>query len=72
VKEYNMKQRIEELAKQAGLNKPHGSDQEYIGNLDWRLFGELVVKECVNAVIDGTMCGDEYAMRIEKHFGIEE
>ena len=31
-------------------------------------FAELIVLECVNAVMDGTKEGDHYAMRIEKHF----
>ena len=31
-------------------------------------FAELLVLECVNAVMDGTKEGDHYAMRIEKHF----
>ena len=29
---------------------------------------ELIVLECVNAVMDGTKEGDHYAMRIEHHF----
>ena len=32
-----------------------------------RLF-ELMVFECVNAVMDGTKEGDHYAQRIEQHF----
>lgn len=31
-------------------------------------FGELIVFECVNAVMDGTKEGDHYAQRIEQHF----
>ena len=31
-------------------------------------FAELLVLECVTAVMDGTKEGDHYAMRIEKHF----
>jgi hypothetical protein len=31
-------------------------------------FAELLVRECVNAVMDGTKEGDHYAMRIEQHF----
>ena len=31
-------------------------------------FAELIVLECVNAVMDGTKEGDHYAMRIENHF----
>jgi hypothetical protein len=40
-----MNERILELARQAGLKKPHASDTEYIGNFDWREFAELMVKE---------------------------
>ena len=29
---------------------------------------ELMVFECVNAVMDGTKEGDHYAQRIEQHF----
>ena len=32
------------------------------------LFAELIVFECVNAVMDGTKEGDHYAQRIEQHF----
>lgn len=31
-------------------------------------FAELIVFECVNAVMDGTKEGDHYAQRIENHF----
>ena len=31
-------------------------------------FAELLMLECVNAVMDGTKEGDHYAMRIEQHF----
>ena len=31
-------------------------------------FAQLIVLECVNAVMDGTKEGDHYAMRIEQHF----
>ena len=31
-------------------------------------FAELIVLECVNAVMDGTKEGDHYAQRIEQHF----
>ena len=37
-------------------------DQEF-----QKLF-ELMVFECVNAVLDGTKEGDHYAQRIEQHF----
>ncbi len=41
-----MNERMLELARQAGLKKEHGSDREYVGDFDWRLFGDLLVKEC--------------------------
>lgn len=41
-----MNGRMLELAIAAGLKKDHGSDAEYIGDFDWRLFGELIVKDC--------------------------
>ena len=31
-------------------------------------FAELLILECVNAVMDGTKEGDHYAQRIEQHF----
>ena len=31
-------------------------------------FAQLMVFECVNAVMDGTKEGDHYAQRIEQHF----
>jgi hypothetical protein len=31
-------------------------------------FAELIVLECVNAVMDGTKEGDHYAQCIEQHF----
>ena len=35
---------------------------------DREKFAELIVFECVNAVMDGTKEGDHYALRIENHF----
>jgi hypothetical protein len=43
-----MNERMLELAKQAGLKKDHASDREYIGDFDWRLFGDLIVRECAD------------------------
>lgn len=42
-----MNERMLDLARKAGLKKDHGSDREYIGDFDWRLFGDLIVLECV-------------------------
>ena len=35
---------------------------------DKEKFAELIVIECVKAVMDGTKEGDHYAQRIEQHF----
>ena len=45
-----MNERIQHLAEQAGLKKPYGSDQEYIGDFDWREFARLVVQDSMNAI----------------------
>jgi hypothetical protein len=45
-----MNERMLELAKQAGLKKDHASDREYVGDFDWRLFGDLIVQECMDQV----------------------
>lgn len=45
-----MNERMMDLARQAGLKKEHGSDREYIGNFDWRMFGELMIQDCVTQV----------------------
>jgi hypothetical protein len=67
---------------QPGVLNPYRkyvSDEEYIqdnidvvravlGNNGLEKFAELLVFECVNAVMDGTKEGDHYAQRIEHHF----
>lgn len=42
-----MNARMLEIAVQAGLKKDHASDREYVGDFDWRLFGDLIVEECL-------------------------
>lgn len=69
-----MNNRMLELAIVAGLKKPHSSDQEYIGDFDWRAFGELIVDECVDCVLNS---GDRYrreyfADRLKQHFGTQD
>lgn len=56
-----------QLALKAGLKKDHGSDREYIGDLDWRHFAVLILEECSEVieknpepVYDGTF--------LRKHF----
>jgi hypothetical protein len=68
-----MNERMLNLACKAGLKKDHGSDREYIGDFDWRLFGDLIVRECVNVVkwTPSLYPNDEYVKNIKKHFGVE-
>ena len=72
-----MNDRIRELAKQAGghfsthtLTSYPAQHRESIQLWDKNIekFAELIVLECVNTVMDGTMAGEHYAMRIENHF----
>jgi hypothetical protein len=65
-----MNERMLEIAKQAGLKKDHGSDREYIGDFDWRLFGDLIVQEC--AGIANKAEPYQSSDLIRKHFGVEE
>ena len=56
---------------QTFLNKACWDGQAQYELEDWlnvERFAELIVLECVNAVMDGTKEGDHYAMRIEQHF----
>ncbi len=65
-----MNERMLEIAKQAGLKKDHGSDREYIGDFDWRLFGDLIVKECEG--IANKAEPYQSSDLIRKHFGVKE
>jgi len=67
-----MNERIWELAKKAGINLTpaqfSGVLEDEVDEFTLEDFAELIVLECVNAVMDGTKEGDHYAMRIEQHF----
>jgi len=76
-----MSDRIKELAEQAwdDTREKFGSFIDDGGSVDFtflhaydKKFAELIVFECVNAVMDGTNEGDHYAMRIEQHFDNEQ
>jgi hypothetical protein len=61
------------LAKIAGLRKDHASDREYIGDFDWRLFGDLVVAEVLAVqnhliMVDGHN-GYHLEIPTKEHFG---
>jgi len=66
-----MNERLIELAKQAGLKKEHASDREYMGDFDWREYGELIVRECIR-VVDKDDGATHVRELLEEHFGVEE
>jgi hypothetical protein len=70
--EFMMNERIRELAKKAGINLTpaqfSGVLEDEVDEFTLEDFAELIVQECVTAVMDGTKEGDHYAMRIEQHF----
>jgi hypothetical protein len=73
-----MNERIKELAEQATtiveMVGPQGYTSSY-ANFDREKFAELIVKECIDTVLD---CTVEYTTRpqvaneIKQHFGVEE
>ena len=69
-----MNEKIKQLALDAGIGFTLWDDsgREMIDNYTpeeyLEKFAQLMVFECVNAVMDGTKEGDHYAQRIEQHF----
>jgi hypothetical protein len=64
-----MNERIQELARQAGLNAPYGSDHEGLRDFDYKKFAELIVRECVS--IADRRGAYEVMDDIIEHFGVE-
>ena len=58
-----MNKRIKELLEQAGVKFVVMPDDTV-----YEKFAELIVFECVHAVMDGSKEGDWYAQKIEEHF----
>ena len=73
-----MNERIRELAEQA--RKALATDAMSGGKFDMQAyeekFAELIVKECIDQVLTGpngpAYYAVEAAMRVKKHFGVEE
>jgi len=71
-----MNERIKELARQAGLIAPYGSDREGLSDFDYREFAELIVRECCQ--FENSYGGEaglvarHYSRKIKEHFGVEE
>ena len=71
--EPKVNKQIKELAIKAGLIAPYGSDLEGLREFDYRMFAQLIVRECANKVDwilaeDGKTQGD----LIREHFFGEE
>ena len=76
-----MNRRIEELAEQCGF-KPQPSIYDRNQSFDIEKFAELIVRECINqahsvgdlrgANDDMIYGADTAAVKISKHFGVEE
>jgi hypothetical protein len=70
-----MNNRIQELAEQATTYHNGGLGTE-IESFDKEKFAELIVRECVEQVITGPNGPAHYAveaaLRLKKHFGVEE
>ena len=65
-----MNERIRELARQAGLIAPYGSDREGLSDFDYREFAELIVRECADVVYSRS--GHATPQDLYEHFGVEE
>jgi len=69
-----MNERIRELVRQAGLDDADFPIENW-DNVPLAKFAELIVKECVELVLDSSV---EYATRpqiaeeLKEHFGVEE
>ena len=66
-----MNERIRNLAEHCDFyvgNEHYNESNEEKQRLWSEKFAELIVFECVKAVMDGTKEGDHYAQRIENHF----
>lgn len=63
-----MNEKIKDFLEQAYTYSFQENRGQFVLNDFAEKFAELVVFECVNAVMDGTKEGDHYAQRIEQHF----
>ncbi len=47
-----MKVKIKDLARQAGLIAPYGTEREGLANFDYRQFAKLIIEECEKVVFE--------------------
>ena len=59
-----MNQQVKAIMIRHGLHKHITEDCQS----RMEMLAELIVRECMNAVMDGTAEGDLYVMRIDNHF----
>ena len=73
--EPKVNERIYTLARKAGLIAPYGSDREGLRDFDYRMFAQLIVRECAAIVadaVDQREPASTYVDKIKQHFGVEE
>lgn len=69
-----MNEKIEELARLAGFNPPHGDGYENKDSytyFSYEQFAGLIIKECCVFADDYQIDRPIISKRIKKHFGIE-
>ena len=69
--------RIKELAREAGLNAPYGSDHEGLRDFDYRKFAELIIRECAQVCLEqrdpanlNYKPSEHFAEAVKQHFGV--
>ena len=72
-----MNERIKELAREAGLNAPYGSDHEGLRDFDYRKFAELIIRECAQVCLEqrdpanlNYKPSEHFAEAVKQHFGV--
>ena len=68
-----MNELIRDIAIEAGLIAPYGSDHEGLRDFDYRKFAELLIKECIRIAheTDNVQPKTYAFIEIGKHFGID-
>ena len=66
-----MNNRIKELARKAGLIAPYGSDHEGLRDFDYRMFADLIVRECADLVDRSISEGGVDGRVVKEYFGVK-
>lgn len=62
---------IKELARKAGLISPYGSDTEGLRDFDYRMFADLIVRECADLVDRSISEGGVDGRVVKEYFGVK-